>query len=318
MYSNRNKNCINKIKNKYLKLKEYKLKKNYVTIPKNQYLKLLKYELKHELKVIINNEYDREFVLRGQHNQDVEGHFKEVKELILSGIKHKIIDSDIYDLLLGEHYLFSTVLADDDLKDICIAAIKNAPYAFSSYQIEDTAVASSLKKGIIDNIFTDTPNLIPSLLEVISYSSKDNISILKIYVSNVEEGLKNNLEKAIKDYCTINTNGDYDIEPYYLLPMKDYSNFKEFKQYFKDIYSAINSNDLDKVKDSLEQLKVNIFNYNVDTNNVIEALCCLAKEAKFNQDIGCIICELAGSITYPTGLENANTPLEIRSNSQFI
>ncbi|WP_339048338.1 hypothetical protein [Candidatus Mesenet endosymbiont of Phosphuga atrata] len=282
------------------------MKKNYVTISQNEYLELQKYKLKHELKVIRDGDYEREYAFNSHCAQNSEEHFKIVKNLILDGIKHGIIDSDIYDLMLSEHSLFSEILADNELKDVCIAAVKNAPYNLLTYQTEETEVGSAVyREGIIGNIFTYAPELISNFLEVISHSSKDGLFISKTYVFDVEVDFKDSVEEAIKNYCTINTNGDYDIEPHYLLPIKDSPGFKEFKQYFKDIYSAINSNNLDKVKNSLKQLETNIFKYEVDINSVVQALCCLAKEARFNQDIGDAICHLAGSITYPTCLEKS-------------
>ncbi|GHM58615.1 MAG: hypothetical protein sL5_03520 [Candidatus Mesenet longicola] len=293
------------IRSKYLK--SQKLKKNYVTILKNEFLELQKYKLKHELKVIRDGDYEREYAFNSHYAQNLAEHFKMVKNLIFDGIKHKIIDSDIYDLMLSEHCLFAEILEDSELKDVCIAAVKNAPYNLLTYQTEEAEVSSAIyREGIIGNIFTYAPELISNFLEIISHSSKDDIFISKTYVSDIEEDFKDSMEEAIKNYCTININGDYDIEPYYLLPIKDSPGFKEFKQYFKDIYNAINSNDLDKVKSSLEQIKTNIFKYEVDINNVVQALCCLAEEAKSAQNIVHAISDAQAEITFSTYLESTN------------
>ncbi|WP_339045483.1 hypothetical protein [Candidatus Mesenet endosymbiont of Agriotes lineatus] len=304
------------IRNKYLK--SQKLKKNYVTISTNEYLELQKYKLKHELKVIRDCDYERERAFNSHCAQNSEEYFKIVKNLILDGIKHGIIDSDIYDLMLSEHCLFSEILEDSELKDVCIAAVRNTPYNLSTYQTEETEVSSAIyKEGIIGNIFTYAPELISNFLEVISYSSKNNIFIPKNYIFDVEEDFKDSVEEDIKNYCTININGDYDIEPYYLLPIKDSLHFKEFKQYFKDIYSAINSDDLDKVKSSLEKIKTSVSEYKVDISSVAQALCCLAKEAKSDQDIGHAISDAQADITFPIYLENTSISSGTNKEGRF-
>ncbi|XGA08201.1 MAG: hypothetical protein U0X86_000391 [Wolbachia endosymbiont of Xenopsylla cheopis] len=166
--------------------------------------------------------------------------------------------------------------------------------------------SSIYREGIIGNIFTYAPELISNFLEVISHSSRDDLFIPKTYVSDVEEDFKDRVEEAIKNYCTINTNGDYDIEPYYLLPIKDSPGFKEFKQHFKDIYNAINSSKFDKVKNSLKQLETNIFKYEVDISSVVQALCCLEREAKSAQNIVRAISNAQADITFSTYLESTN------------
>ncbi|WP_339048334.1 hypothetical protein [Candidatus Mesenet endosymbiont of Phosphuga atrata] len=244
--------------------------------------------------------------------------YNKVRELI-SHEKLKPIDNQVYKLIFSESVLRDLCLKSD-LHDIIDFFMKYVPsnFLYNNY-FGSHRIVHNIKKSLREDFISlALLGVLPYLLEAVSNSERYDISIEFINVIHLELALKKesgpdrvHLEEAIeaiKKYCTRlknDCNSSLDIEPYYLLPIKDSPGFKEFKQHFKDIYSAINSNDLNRVKSSLEQIKTSVSEHKVDISSVVQALCCLAKEARFNQDIGDAICHLAGSITYPTCLEKS-------------
>ncbi|WP_339045798.1 hypothetical protein [Candidatus Mesenet endosymbiont of Agriotes lineatus] len=166
--------------------------------------------------------------------------------------------------------------------------------------------------GIISHILTHEQNLIPRLLEVMSDSAVDELPYIDMEEWTMHGRLKpeivNNVEEALKKYCTKVECDTYHVEPHYLLPIKDHANFKELKQCFKETYNAIESNDLNEVKNSLKKIKENIHKYGIDIDAINKVLTGLVKEAaKSNVEIAHYISNFQANITYPEShLQNAN------------
>lgn len=242
----------------------------------------------------------------------------------------------MHNILLKENYIFSCMLTDEILNNICVIAVKRAPtnlLTFKSRGQHNSRNRGSVIHGPIDHIFSYEQNAIPNLLKAISDSGRNNLFIpeshiimVMRYKENLEQKAHTGVfdhagnfvesgdvedyreaEKAIAKYCTKIDDGDYDVEPYYLLPIKGSVNFKEFKQPFKGIYGAIKSNDFSKVESSLKQVKENIDKY---SNNISEILTTLIREAKSNKSIAHLISNFQEDVTHPKScLESAKPSL---------
>ncbi|WP_339045484.1 hypothetical protein [Candidatus Mesenet endosymbiont of Agriotes lineatus] len=246
-----------------------------------------------------------------------------VKELI-SNQKLKPIDDKMCELIFDKSIL-RDLCRKDYLHDIIDFFMKYVSRNFLYHNYFGYYLQECVYRRFVS---LSLQGVLPCLLKAISNSERYDISIdfinviyLKVALDEENGPNRIHLEKALEaidKYCTRlidDYNSSYDVDPHYLLSIKDAPNFKEFKQYFKDIYSAINSDDLDKVKSSLEKIKTSVSEYKVDISSVAQALCCLVKKAGFNQDIGHAISDAQADITFPIYLEN--TSISSGTNKEF-
>lgn len=218
---------------------------------------------------------------------------------------------------------------NDNLQEINNLLIKKVPSDFLCGKVPKNSLGYW---PYIDFIFSYAQNVIPQLLETISESCRDGIFIKKEEVAGIDWQISNikkegkpyigdcaayscsnknsdyyDARKAIEKYCEKNIDGKYYIIPCYLFPINGSPYFKELKQHFKDIYNAINFNDLSKVKKSLELIKADIYKPDMDINAINRALNVLVKEAKSNENIARLISDFQADITFPKQcLENVD------------
>ncbi|WCR53111.1 MAG: hypothetical protein PG981_000133 [Wolbachia endosymbiont of Ctenocephalides orientis wCori] len=150
---------------------------------------------------------------------------------------------------------------------------------------------------LITFIFHYRQDLIPNLLEVISKSGRSDITFgLGSCFPKTHQA-----REAIEKYFTKNKDGSYKVMPYYILPIKNES--QELQQCFKGIAIAINSHNLDEVKNTLGKVERT---HKINVDSVNEALCVLVKKAKPSEEIALTIVKFLGDINFPTTLENTD------------
>lgn len=277
----------------------------YISEKEHNHYTLADLDLNQQLEKIFNE-------TRGDKIQ-----YDHVRDLIADDKLLPITD-EVYSLLFLNKYPWSTkflLILEDKLQDIAVFFMKHAPKDFVCGEPPQHTIGNI---PLIPYAFSYRQKSIPDILKVISKSGRSDIVIDKQCVESfewyekaIEENISfdipgslspsDNLEdyrnarEAMKKYCTENEDGSYAVIPPYLVPVKNES--QELKKCLNDIAFAIDSNDLDKVKNTLGEIgKIKGADY--DVYSVNEALCILAQQAKSNKEIVYAISDCQASITY--------------------